>query len=159
MGNYSRYGLLAIILFIAVGMSFTYFKGKAEDRQSNEDFQKYQQALQFIQKQDGESARKILLELKKNYPENVNVNRYLGLSNALVGQLKPALLYYQKALELNPFLQLDPLYTLQYGEILYFNGEYAKSKILLEKTMQLSGSESYKERVNQLLTGINNRSN
>lgn len=150
----TQYLFWSIIVFVVVGLSYTYWKGKQQDQSYNREFQQYVEALQFIQQKQGEQAIQILKQLSNKYPDRYNISRYLGLSYALAGDFKRASFYYQKAIDQRPFLQVDPIFTLQFGEILYFNGEYAKARAYLERSKQLPGTESYHSRINELLTFI-----
>jgi Tfp pilus assembly protein PilF len=140
-----------LLLLGIIGISYTHWKGERQNQEFKRHYIEYQQALQFIQQGNGEKALQLLQPLLEKYPDRYNIMRYLGLAYAIKEDFQQASLYYEKAIKQRPFLQEDPIFTLQFGEILYFNGEYAKAKAYLEKSKQLPGSESYHSRIDELL--------
>ncbi|MBB5324196.1 putative Zn-dependent protease [Anoxybacillus tepidamans] len=153
----NRYVFFGLIVFVFAGIGYAYWKGERQDQQFKQDYIQYQQAFEWIKQSNGEQALQLLQPLLKKYPDRYNIMRYVGLAYAMKNDFRRASLYYEKAITQRPFLQEDPIFTLQFGEILYFNGEYAKAKAYLEKSKQLPGSENYHSRIDELLTLIHKR--
>jgi len=152
--KWSTFVFYSLLVFVLISIGFVRFEGKKQDKEFQEDYVQYQQAIEWVKQNKGEQALSLLKPLAKKYPERYNIMRYTGLAYALKNDFKSASTYYQKAIDKRPFLQVDPMFTLQFGQILYFNGEYEKSKAYLEKSKQLPGSEEYHPTIDMLLTSI-----
>jgi tetratricopeptide (TPR) repeat protein len=149
-----RYVFYCLFVLALIGISYVHWKGESQDQEFKRDYIQYQQAFEFIKQGNGEQALQLLQPLLKKYPNRYNIMRNVGLAYAMKNDFQHASLYYEKAITQRPFLQEDPIFTLQFGEILYFNGEYAKAKAYLEKSKQLPGSENYHSTIDELLTLI-----
>ncbi|KPC99191.1 Tetratricopeptide repeat protein [Geobacillus sp. BCO2] len=153
-GKWDRYVFLSLLVLILSGISYAHWKGQQQDEQFLKDYTEYQQAVQLMQQGRAEQALPLLRSLLGKYPDRYNIMRTLGLAYAMKNDFQKAAFYYEKAIRKRPFLQQDPIFTLQFGEILYYNGEYAKAKAYLEKSKQLPGSETYHARIDELLSQI-----
>lgn len=153
-GKWDRYVFLSLLVFILSGISYAHWKGQQQDEQFLKDYNEYQQAIQLMQQRQVEQALPILQSLSSKYPDRYNIMRTLGLAYAMKNDFHKAAFYYEKAIRKRPFLQQDPIFTLQFGEILYYKGEYAKAKAYLEQSKKLPGSEMYHARIDELLVQI-----
>ncbi|AXM89094.1 tetratricopeptide repeat protein [Anoxybacillus flavithermus] len=150
-----QYVFLCVILTIFVCVCYSVWEGSQQQRNFREDYEQYYQAFLFIKQSNGTEALKLLEPIAERYPDRYNIVRFVGLAYALTGDFQKASLYYEKAITLRPFLQEDPVFTLQYGEISYFNGEYQKAQVYLEKCRNTPGSEEFHIRIDELLNAIN----
>ncbi|AEH46341.1 Tetratricopeptide repeat-containing protein [Parageobacillus thermoglucosidasius C56-YS93] len=153
-----RLCFLSTFVLIVLCVSYGIFKGKNQDQIYKNRYEQYIYAQHLLQEQKANEALPILKKLYRQYPDRYNIMRDLGLAYALAGDFSKASFYYDKALEQRPFLRIDPIFMVQFGEISYFNGEYAKAKVLLEEARQLAGSEKYHQRIDELLTSIQSKS-
>ncbi|MDQ0244817.1 Tfp pilus assembly protein PilF [Bacillus fengqiuensis] len=149
--NYLFYSL---IVFILLGVSYAYIQGKKQNEVFKADYQEYQIALKLIDQGGNSQSISILEKQAEKYPDRYNILHKLGLSYAQAGDWGKAVHYYQRAIDQRPFLQMDPVFTMQFAEILFFNNEYVKARAYLEKSKQLPGSERFGPRIEELLTAI-----
>jgi predicted Zn-dependent protease len=158
---------LTFILFLAlviIGMTSVFFMGKKQDEQYATASQQYQAAIQLMNTKEGDVASNlsqavhILENLKENQESSVVVAHNLGLAYAISQNYSEAAQEYKRAVELKPFLTQEPVFMLQFGEILFFNDNKQEAKVVLEKAQTLSGAEvdeTYVARTNELLQSIN----
>jgi tetratricopeptide (TPR) repeat protein len=129
-----------------------YSIGKDDNQNFKSDFENYTKAIQLVQAKQTEQAIIIFKDLDGKYPKNVYINKYLGLAYTLEGDYKMGLSYFQECLAMNPATQLDPSFMLQYGQILYYNGEFEKAK---EVFNVLNSDEHYKQVIDDFLSKSN----
>ncbi|QAV25722.1 hypothetical protein BTDUT50_02885 [Neobacillus thermocopriae] len=146
---------IATFIFIVGGLIYVQVVGRGQAKEFINDYARYEQAIEAIKEENGKLAIQLLNPLLEKYPNRYLLLHYLGLAYAIDNDFERAVSYYDKALQQRPFLQVDPIFTLQFGEILYFKGDYAKAKVFLERSKQLNGSEPFHERIEQLLATIN----
>ncbi|WP_156324650.1 tetratricopeptide repeat protein [Bacillus sp. FJAT-27245] len=149
--------VLTLITLITVN-----FTGKNQDKVFEESFQKYEYAISLLEKTDKnsneiETAIKILNDLNKQQPGSVAITQNLGIAYAMKEDYSSAARQYKKALEIKPFLSTEPIFMLQFGEMLYFSNQKQEAKLVLEKAKTLYGQEvdeKYHSRVDELLGTI-----
>jgi tetratricopeptide (TPR) repeat protein len=154
-----RLCFLSIFALIALCVSYGILKGKNQDQVYKNQYKQYIYAQYLLGEQKVDEALPVLKKLYKQHPERYNIMRDLGLAYALTGDFSKASFYYDKALKQRPFLQVDSIFMVQFGEISYFNGEYLKAKVVLEKAKQLDGSQKYHQRIDELLASIQSKLN
>lgn len=153
-----KYILLGIITFIILGILMAKVLGNKQDEQFMYEDMLYAQASQMYQEGDYDGALSISNELLKLKPRSEAVN-YLGaLIAANIGEYKQASILLQKTLDINPYKVDNPVFMLQYGEVLFSAERYIDSKIVL-KNIRDRGFEpqevpGYQERVVELLNLI-----
>jgi len=151
---YRKLILLGLVLFIVIGAIYTYQQGKKQDVSYAADYQSYQLSLAYLQEGDNETAIAQLMELHNRYPDQANITWHLGLSYALERDMDKAIVYFQKAVDQRPFIIQEPLFTLQFAEVLFAKEEYAAAKQYLEHSKTIALPEEYKPRVDELLAQI-----
>lgn len=151
---YRKLILLGLVLFVGIGIFYTNAQGKKQDKGFVEDYQSYQIALAQMQEGNYENAKEQLTKLHNNYPDQANITRNLGLLYAMEGDMDKAALYYQKAVEQRPFIVQEPMFSLQFAEILIEKEEYAAAKQYLEHCKTIAIPEEYTGRVDELLAYI-----
>lgn len=151
---YRKLILLGLVLFIVVGTIYTYQQGKKQDERFVADYQSYQLSLARMQDQNVDEAIEQLMKLHNRYPDQANLTRNLGLAYAIKGEMEKAALYYQKAVETRPFIVRDPMFSLQFAEILYAQEEYKGAKKYLENCKAIGVPEEFISRVDELLAYI-----
>ncbi|EQB94187.1 MULTISPECIES: tetratricopeptide repeat protein [Geobacillus] len=154
VGRWNRYVFLSLLVLVLSGIGYVHWKGQQQDEMFRNDYIEYQKAIQAMQQGRVEEALPQLQSLLDKYPDRYNIMRTLGLAYAMKNDFQKAAFYYDRAIQKRPFLQQDPIFTLQFGEILYYNGEYAKAKAYLEQSRRLPGSEAYHTTIDHLLSEI-----
>jgi tetratricopeptide (TPR) repeat protein len=121
---------------------------------SEGDFENYKNAKQLIYTNQGENAIMSLEVLDKQYPENVFILKSFGLAYASSGNALLASSYFQKCLQLNPTFQLDTVFMLNYGKVLYYKGDFRLAKVVLKQSLKTKEFDHYKVEINNLLTKL-----
>lgn len=156
----SKYTILSILLLCLIASCTIYYIGKSNDADSESDFEGFNNSIQLIQSQGSENiqnAEITLNSLNNKYPNNFSINELLGVVNANSGNYNTALSYFQKCLKLNPTAQLYSNFMLQFGEVLYVNGEKDAAKIILEKSLHLADVKPYKAEIKKLLSKLSTK--
>ncbi|MEH7344993.1 tetratricopeptide repeat protein [Bacillus sp. JJ1532] len=151
---YRKLMLLGLVIFIGIGVFYTYKEGKKQDRGFVEDSQSYQHSLAQMQEEDYKGAKEQLINLHNKYPDQAIITRNLGLVYAIEGEMDKAALYYKKAVDQRPFIIQDPMFTLQFAEILLSLEENDAAKEYLEYSKKLGIPEEFKGHVEELLAYI-----
>jgi tetratricopeptide (TPR) repeat protein len=159
INSYIKYLILGMVIVCLIVFSITFYIGKSENMDSKNDFDSYSNAVQLINSNQTEQAILQLKVLIEKYPNNSYITRMLGIAYSSSGDFKLASYYCQESLKLHPTLQLDIDFMVQYGEILYFNGEYKKAKVFLDHALKLSEARSHKKEINNILLKIQRKNN
>jgi predicted Zn-dependent protease len=150
----SRYIILGMLILCLVVLETTYYLGKEFNQEKQTDFENYTYAIQLIQAKQSDRAIVILKTLDEKYPENIYIYKYLGLAYTQEGDAKTGLTYFQEMLTLNPIVELDPSFMLQYGEVLYYNEKYKEAEVVLETAINKGNVGTFKEQMTDLLSKI-----
>ncbi|WP_409272390.1 tetratricopeptide repeat protein [Neobacillus sp. SCS-31] len=154
---------LLFVAIVVITITFVNITGNKQDKAFAESFQQYEYAISLLVKTENknstdiETSIKILKKLSKEQPESVAITRNLGMAYAMKEDYGSAARQYKKALELKPFLSTEPIFMLQFGEMLYFSNQKQEAKLVLEKAKTLYGQEvdeKYHSRVDELLGAI-----
>lgn len=151
---YRKLILLGLVLIAGIGTFCTYNQGKEQDKRFVEDYDSYQLSLAQMQDANYDNAKDQLTKLHNRYPEQAKITRNLGLLYAMERDMDKAALYYQKAVEQRPFFVQEPMFSIQFAEILYEKKEYAAAKRYLEHCKTIEIPEEYAGRVDELLAHI-----
>jgi predicted Zn-dependent protease len=152
--SHVRYIVIGMIIVIMLGFGYTHVAGKKQDEQYLKSYNQFNQAVQLITKNQFLEAKPLLIEIEKKYPNSALVKHYLGLALANTGELKPAITKMKAALDLNPYLAENPIFMLQFAEILMFAGEKKEARFVLERCKTLSPPANipdYKQKVDALI--------
>lgn len=156
--KHRKYILLSIVSIIIVSFIVAKFIGKSQDEQFKKEVDLYAAASSLVSERKYTEATPIIGELLKLKPDS-EATSYLGsIVYANNGDFQQAAILMQKALDINPYKVEDPMFMLQFGEILFFTERYEDAKIVLERCQE-SGwvteeYPAYQERVQELLTYI-----
>lgn len=153
-----KYILLGIVLFIAVGLVSAKILANKQDKEFATDDALYQQITQLYSEGNYEQAAMMSSELLIRQPKSEAVNYVGGLITANIGEYAQAAVLLQKTLDINPHKVEDPMFMLQFGEVLFFADRNDDAKIVLEKCREWGWAPesypTYQERVTELLTQI-----
>lgn len=125
--------------------------GSKQDKVFAEDIQRYNYALQLLSENKPSEAQPLLKELFEKYPDNYEVIWGYGIVQSQLRNFEQAHLFYQQAQEKNITLVRDPLFLVQYGELLLNLGEEEKAKVYLEESLKQNPSEQIINAANSLL--------
>jgi predicted Zn-dependent protease len=135
--SHIRYIVIGMIMMIILGFGYAHIAGKKQDEQYLKSYNQFNRAVQLMTKNQFLEAKPLLKEIERKYPNSALVKHYLGLVLANTGELKPAITEMKTALDLNPYLAENPIFMLQFAEILKFAGEKKEARIVLERCKTL----------------------
>lgn len=75
------------------------------------------------------------------------------------GDLDTALLHYEEAMKIRPFLRKEPFFMIQFGELLLRNDQLEQAQVYLEETLTLDLPEDYRLVTMSLLEEIESDNN
>lgn len=155
-----KYILLGLVILIVVGIVSAKLLASKQDEEFTYDDMLYQQAAQLFQEDNNEDASFYINELLLKQPDSEMANYLGGLIASGNGEYDQAVILLQKSLDLNPHKVEDPMFMIQFAEVLFFAGKYAESKIVLEKCRDWGWTPeaypNYQDRVMELLNQIDN---
>lgn len=156
----SKYILLGLVILIVVGIVSAKVLASKQDEEFTYEDMLYQQASQLLQEDKNEEASYFINELLLKQPDSELANYLGGLIAVGNGEYNQAVILLQKSLDLNPHKVEDPMFMIQFAEVLFFAEKYVESKIVLEKCRDRGWTPeaypNYHERVMELLNQIDN---
>lgn len=158
--NNRKYILLGVVIFIVLGLIASKVLASKQDEKFLEDDLIYQQVGQLYNEKKYDEASLYVNQMLERQPKSEVANYLGGLVSANNGEYQQASILLQKTLDLNPYKAEDPMFMLQFGEILFYSERYNDSKIVLEKCREWGWIPeqypNYQERITELLTQIEN---
>ncbi|MFF5993872.1 hypothetical protein AAGS61_03805 [Lysinibacillus sp. KU-BSD001] len=153
-----KYILLSIVCLIIVGILVAKFMGKSQDEQFSNEDNLYATTYSLVSEQKYSEATPFISELLQAQPSSEAVN-YLGsIVYANNGDYKQAAILMQKAMDLNPYNVENPMFMLQFGEVLIFSERYEDAKTVLTRCQESGWAPqeypTYQQRVQELLAYI-----
>ena len=153
-----KYILIGIVLLIVIGLVSAKVMGKKQDEEFSMDDALYQQVQTLYEQQKFEEAKTYSDELLKRQPNSEVVNYMGGLVAANVGEMEQAAILLQKTLDINPHKVEDPMFMLQFGQVLVSAERYADAQTVLVRCRDMgwapAETPTYQETVAQLLTQV-----
>ncbi|MEC1177738.1 hypothetical protein P9B03_04515 [Metasolibacillus meyeri] len=155
-----KYILLSLVVFILAGLiTANVLASKQDQTFETEDFL-YQQTIQLYQAGSYTEAQAMIADLIVEKADSEMVNYLAGLISASIDEHSVAAVYMQKALDINPHNIEDPMFMLQFGEILFLAERYTDAKMVLERckewNWQPQDYPGYQEQVQGMLMQIEN---
>lgn len=155
----SKKVLLIMSLTIIILLNITYWIGEKQKEQYEEDFELLRYAKELIWNQEAQKAIPILHELNNRHTDDEYIIETLALAQSFVGDYSHAVSNYQKSLEMNPNLQLQPEFNLKYSRALILNNEYEKAELLLNKISKYKNDKRFSKEFKSLLSFIKQKNN
>ncbi|MER2108112.1 MAG: hypothetical protein ABS949_14345 [Solibacillus sp.] len=153
-----KYILAGIVAFVLVGLFVANFMATKQDEAFMQEDMLYQQAIQMLNEGNFIDAYAMLQKVLETQPNSEDANYAMALVAANSGEFGRAAIAGQKTLDLNPYKVEDPIFMLQFGEILVSNERFDDAKtVLLECQKQGWEPEEYpdyQQRVTSLLAQI-----
>lgn len=158
--NSRRNILLSTVIFIVLGLIASNVIASKQDEKFLQKDMIYQQVSQLYNDGKYDEASLYIDEMLEGQPNSEVANYLGGLVTASIGEHHQATILLQRTLDINPYKAEDPMFMLQFGEILYFAERYSDSKIVLEKCREWGWVPeqypTYQDRITELLTQIEN---
>lgn len=155
-----KYILLGIVAFVLVGVIASKVLASKQNETFLEEDILYQQVSQLYSEDKFSEATLLGEELLKRQPKSEVVNYLNGLIAANNGEYHQSAILLQKSMDINPYKVEDPMFMLQFGEVLFLAERYEDAKVVLEKCREWGWVPeeypTYQERVTELLTQIEN---
>lgn len=153
-----KYILISIVLLIVIGLVSAKVMGKKQDEQFAMDDALFQQVQTLYEEGNFEQAKPYTDELLKRQPDAELVNYIGGLVAANVGESEQAAILLQKTLDINPYKVEDPMFMLQFGQVLVSAERYADAQTVLVRCRDMGWAPeellTYQESVAQLLAQV-----
>lgn len=156
-----KYILFGIIIFTIIGLVAAKTMASKQDKEFMTEDILYQQATQSYKEGNYTEAEVHINELLKLQPNSEVVNYLGGLIAANNNDVTRSVILLQKTLDINPHNVEDPMFMLQFGEVLYFAERYEDANTVLIRCQESAWApEEYPEyqiRVKELLAQIENK--
>lgn len=150
-----RYILIVIVVLIFAGIVTSKVLANKQDEQYLIDDQLYQQVYRLYSNGSYEEAKVYSSELLKRVPNSEIANYLGGLIAAGNNDVLQATTLLQKTLDINPHKVEDPVFMLQFGEVLISANRKEDARIVLEKCRDMAWAPDnypeYQQRINELL--------
>lgn len=155
-----KYILLGIIACIVMGLIVAKVMASKQDKEFLTEDILYQQATQLYTEGNYTEAMVYINDLLKAQPNSEAINYLGGLIAANNNETKQAVILLQKTLDINPHNVEDPMFMLQFGEVLFFAERYEDANTVLNRCQESAWAPEeypdYQNRVTELLTQIEN---
>lgn len=155
-----KYILIGLISFIVIGLITAKVFASKQDEEFLKDDILYQQTSQLLEEGNTADASIMINELLVRQPKSEAVNYLAGIISANNRDYKQSAILLQKTLDINPYKVEDPMFMLQFGEVLFLAERYEDTKVVLEKCREWGWIPeeypTYQERVTELLTQVQN---
>ena len=153
-----KYILVGLILLIVAGIITSKVLAKKQDEEFLINDQLYQQVVQLYSNEAYDEAKVYSSELLERVPKSEIANYLGGLIAAANNDVKQAAILLQKTLDINPHKVEDPIFMLQFGEVLVSAERKEDARIVLERCRDMGWAPEeypeYQQRVNELITQI-----
>ena len=153
-----KYILLSIVCLIVGGIVIAKFMGKSQDEQFANEDNLYVATYSLVSEGKYTEATQYISELLQAQPSSETAN-YLGaIVNANNGDYTQSSILMQKAMDINPYNVENPMFMLQFAEVLFFSERYEDAKIVLARCQESGWVPEeypmYQQRVQELLAHI-----
>jgi tetratricopeptide (TPR) repeat protein len=127
--------LIFVILLISTLPATLQSAGNSDDEDSTlQKSSNYHRAVSYIEKSDYNSAIQLLKKELKENPKDADTHNYMGYALRKINDVENSMVYYAKALEINP----EHLGALEYqGELFLTMGDLDLAKVNLQKLDKL----------------------
>lgn len=157
---YRKYILLGVVIFVIIGILIANILEKKQNAAfETEDFM-YQQVLEMYRSENFEGAKLLISDLVTEHSDSEIVNYLAGLIDASKNEYNSAAVYMQKALDINPYKVEEPMFMLQFGEILFKAERIEDAKLVLNRCKDANWEPDdypdYQAQIQDMLTQIEN---
>lgn len=153
---------IIFIIFLAFTIFLTIIACSAaasQDKLFVADYNQYIKANQLLNQGKYAEAEPILADLAIKQKDTYQVLWLYGLCLAGNGRLAEGMDYMQKARELRPALLMNPIYLVQYGDMLYRMGDYSEAERYIKESTKYKQNSENTKRAKELLQQIKSTRN
>lgn len=155
-----KYILLGHTAVLLIGIFIANIIANKQDSEFEIKDHLYQQAVEMYQSGNYEEAQLVISELVRKHADSEVVNQLAGLIEARNSEYASAVVYMQKALDINPYKVEEPMFMLQFGEILLRAERLQDAKLVLNRCKDSNWEPNdypdYQAQVQDLLLQIEN---
>lgn len=156
-----KYIFTVVVFFILASFFIANIMGKTQDKSFSVSKKMFDEMVTQLQQGHYESALEKVSDLEDGNSDSEVVNYIIGLATANASQSDRAASYFQKTLDINPYKVEDPMFMLQYAEVLVQAKMLEEASIVLERCTMFVAPESfpqYHDRIIELQEQINGKS-
>lgn len=159
--NTRKYIVVAVVVLIIIGLISAKIMGDKQDEAFKENSSLYEQVVQLYSVQKSAEAAPLVEELLKKQPDSEVVNYLGGLIASGNEDYGQAAILLQKTLDINPYKVEDPIFMLQFAEVLVEVERFDDAKVVLQRCREAAWAPeefpTYQDRVTDLLSTIENQ--
>lgn len=130
-GMIRNYIYLAVLGLVFTCMIIGLYTAQQQDRNYRENYIVYKQAQALIDQGQYSDAEKKLRNLPPGFADSYQVQFMLGICSAATGDYTGAVAYMQRVKEIRPAMLMDQAFLVNYGYILFQQGDYKLAKLYL----------------------------
>jgi tetratricopeptide (TPR) repeat protein len=146
-----------LVLAAIVGISVSFSIGKEQEKGYQRDYERYQTVIGNMQEGNWEEADREMKPLLHAYANSSFLQWQYAVILAQQLKYEEATIYFLKAQKQRPFLVRDQRYLMQFAEVLYYQGNYAKAKKYFEEAKRINTAPQLSAAVDQILNDINHK--
>lgn len=140
-----RYILAFFSLIVVVGLILSSMMGSKQNKEFQSNYELFSHMNQQFQEGNYTEALKYGELLMMNHKSSETVNYLTAVSAVNAGEIDKALLHMQRALDINPYYVENPMFMLQYAEMLIQAEQKDAAIKVLERCEVLPIPEVYPE--------------
>lgn len=130
-GKIRNYIFITVLSVIIISLIAEFSVASNQDKNSRDNYAKYQQAGQLIEQKKFVQAEEFLSKLDKSDRESYQVFYARSICAANTGNFSTAADFMYKVGQIRPAFLMDQTYLMQYGAILCQLGKYDMAKLYL----------------------------
>lgn len=155
--SFRIYLVIGFALIVLIGLITANIMGKSQDSVFAQNEMSYEEMLIAVEEGDFETALEKSTSLEKIQDNSEMYHYTAGLIAANAGEIQKGVGHFQRTLDINPHKVEDPMFMLQFAEVLFNGNLMDEAQEVLERCTSLPTPEiypQYQERVAQLLMQI-----
>ena len=160
-----RNGLfIAVLVLCLITITVMIAIAKQQNKAYQDNYIRYQQAIQFISQNNYPAARELLNGLDQNSRESYQVLIAQAICAENLRDMTSALQFIKKARDIRPALLTDQAFLVLYGEILCRLGEFDRAELYLLESLkyhpnseQAKRAQVYLKQIDRIRMGENSR--
>ncbi|MFC4410003.1 hypothetical protein ACFOZY_06065 [Chungangia koreensis] len=142
---------MSLILIIGIFTSITLSNN--QDHKFIELQMRYNEGLEYFNNKEYENAYNSLNQIVDEFPDSEPVNYLYAISAVNTFHFKESLIYMERALDINPYNVENPVFMIQYAEILINADKIEEAKLVIEHSKNLeqpTNFPNFQERLKEL---------
>lgn len=139
-----------------ISLTINYFIAAEQNKVHKQNYIYYQQACKLMDERKYSDALATFMKLDENYQKAYQVQEYMGICAAALGDYEKAKKYLSQAEETRPALKMDQLFLETFGEVYYYLSEYEKARLYLTESLKYDDNAQLKEKAQKILQQLDN---